>query len=433
MLDLGVGGGRTTAHFAERARAVHRRGLLGRDGCRGTRALSPSPLQRGRRAEVHRVMPDGGCFAFSTHNLATAPQLLSWRPRVAVRTTLRQWKLRRMNPPLREIASRDWMVLQEGALQGGLQTYYVRGAMSSCANWSTPGSRTCACFSWTGRRRGPARPIPGSTTSACVSAVLARRARMRALLFVPLLLLALACRENPSPESQAVTTASETTASETTATETAVPETITADTVKVIAPPALAAPAVNGPKLMPVDEAISDRTLVAFRDKLVAAVRRRDVDAVIALSDPKIRTSFGDDGGAAELRRKLQDGALMKDLEQILPLGGTFKGLGNERTFWAPYVYSAWPDQHDAFESLAVIRQKVPLRKGPNSDAEVIAELAYDIVGQQKREGNWFQVKTADGRTGWVEKAFVVSPVGYRAGISKINGQWRMRALVAGD
>jgi hypothetical protein len=250
---------------------------------------------------------------------------------------------------------------------------------------------------------------------------------MRALLFVTLL-LALACRENPSPESRAIATASETIAS-----ETVVPETITANVTSVVAPPALEPPAVTGPKLMPVDEATSDPALVAFREKLLAAVRRRDVDAVIALSDPKIRTSFGDDGGVAELRRKLQDGALMKDLEQILPLGGTFKGLDDQRTFWAPYVYSAWPEQRDAFESLLVIGQKVPLRNAPNNKAQDIATLSYDIVEHQKREGDWFRVKTADGRTGWVEKASVVSPVGYRAGFSKIDGQWRMRALVAGD
>ncbi len=246
---------------------------------------------------------------------------------------------------------------------------------------------------------------------------------MKRLLFLPLLLL-IACRENPSPESQALVTASETTpvASETTATA---GETTASETP--------AAPAVTGPKLTPVDEATTDPSLVAFRDELLAAVRRRDVDAVVALADPKVRTSFGNGGGAEELRRKLRDGELMKDLEQILPLGGKFVGPADQRTFWAPYVYSAWPDRHDAFQSLAIVGENVPLRDAPNSDAQVIATLSYDIVAHQKREGEWFQVKTADGRTGWVEHAFVVSPVGYRAGFSKIDGQWRMRALVAGD
>jgi ubiquinone/menaquinone biosynthesis C-methylase UbiE len=160
MLDLGVGGGRTTPHFAPRVADY-----VGADYSVGMAAAAQARFARERYrfhvadaralpfpdhafdfvlfsfngidyvshddrkrvlAEVHRVMSDGGCFAFSTHNIDNAPSLLSWMPRVGVRTTLRRWKLRGMNPPLREIRSRDWIVLQDGALQGGLQTYYVR-------------------------------------------------------------------------------------------------------------------------------------------------------------------------------------------------------------------------------------------------------------------------------------------------------------------
>lgn len=160
MLDLGVGGGRTTVHFAPRTA-----GYVGADYSVGMAAASHARFAEQRYrfsvadaralpfpdhafdfvlfsfngidyvshddrqsvlAEVHRVLDAGGCFAFSTHNIDNAPSLLSWMPRVGVRTTLRQWKLRSMNPPLREITSRDWIVLQDGALQGGLQTYYVR-------------------------------------------------------------------------------------------------------------------------------------------------------------------------------------------------------------------------------------------------------------------------------------------------------------------
>jgi ubiquinone/menaquinone biosynthesis C-methylase UbiE len=160
MLDLGVGGGRTTPHFAVRtadyvgadysvgmAAACHARfaGERYRFSVADARALpfpdrsfdfvlfsfngidyvSHDDRQR-VLAEVHRVLGEGGCYAFSTHNIDNAPSLLSWVPRVGVRTTLRQWKLRSMNPPLREITARDWIVLQDGALHGGLETYYVR-------------------------------------------------------------------------------------------------------------------------------------------------------------------------------------------------------------------------------------------------------------------------------------------------------------------
>jgi SAM-dependent methyltransferase len=160
MLDLGVGGGRTTVHFAPRARqyvgADYSEGMVA--ACHARFAGSPYRFSvadarflpfgdaafdfvlfsfngidyvphEGRQQilrEIHRITTPGGRFAFSTHNLDNAPRLLSLRPTVGVRTTLRRWALRRRNPSLRTIMSRQWTILQDGALRGGLETYYVR-------------------------------------------------------------------------------------------------------------------------------------------------------------------------------------------------------------------------------------------------------------------------------------------------------------------
>jgi hypothetical protein len=257
---------------------------------------------------------------------------------------------------------------------------------------------------------------------------------MKRLLLIPLLILPLACRENPSSESQAVTTASETSVTETSATETTVTET-TATQATATAP---SAPAVQGPKLTPVDEATSDPSLVAFRNELLAAVRKRDAEAVVALADPKIRTSFGGGDGAADFKRSLAQKGVWEDFESLITQGGKFVGEGPGRSFWAPYVYSAWPDAHDAFASLAVTGENVPLYESADKSSPVIATLSYDIVqraGDVGRDaGEWQNVKTADGHTGWVEARSVRSPVGYRAGFLKNkDGKWQINALVAGD
>ncbi|HEX6097068.1 MAG TPA: SH3 domain-containing protein [Thermoanaerobaculia bacterium] len=190
-----------------------------------------------------------------------------------------------------------------------------------------------------------------------------------------------------------------------------------------------APPAVNGPKLAFLDEAAKDPSFVTYRDQLLAAVRARDKKAVLALSDPSIRTSFGGDGGAAELEHVLTED-LFQELEQILALGGTFR----EGMFWAPYVYSAWPEPHDAFETLAVIAEDVPLRESADAGAPAIATLSRDLVKRgQGAPGPWTKVETADGKTGFVESKLVRSPVDYRAGFIKSDAGWRMNALVAGD
>ena len=195
-----------------------------------------------------------------------------------------------------------------------------------------------------------------------------------------------------------------------------------------LAPPPVAVkeaapPAVNGPKLQPVDEAGRDPSFLAYRTQLFDAVRRRDVEAIVKEIDPNIRTSFGDGGGAAELRKTLERPEIWGELEQILTHGGTFQ----EGSFWAPYVYSAWPEKYDAFTWVAVVAKDVPLRESPNG--RTIATLAYDLVERVDET----HVKTADGRTGYVDPKFLRSPIGYRAGFNKTKDRWRMTALVAGD
>jgi len=251
---------------------------------------------------------------------------------------------------------------------------------------------------------------------------------MKVLLSLPLLVL-VACNRSGPPETQTTVPAAP---PQQTAGTTAPAETATS------APPAApAVPQVKGPKLMPVDAARDYPDLAAYRDTLLAAVKRRDADAVIALVDPKIRTSFGGGGGVKALRESLKQPGNWDDLEQLLSLGGTFQGESRDRSFWAPYVYSAWPDAYDAFESLAVIADGVALRETASPDGTIIATLSYDIVtiagGPSSKPSAFRHVKTADGRTGWVESSKVRSPIGYRAGFMIQDGKWRMNALVAGD
>jgi hypothetical protein len=188
-----------------------------------------------------------------------------------------------------------------------------------------------------------------------------------------------------------------------------------------------------GPKLMPVDEAPNDPSLVAFRNELLDAVRRRDVDAIVALSDPKIGTSAGEGkpGGVARLRLLLRHDEVMEDLERLLTQGGKFRRNGE---FMAPYVSIAWPHSHAAFPFLAVTGENIPLRDFPEVNAPVLATLSYDIVERKEKKGEWQQVKTADGHTGWVEASAVRSAIlDFRAAFKKIDGRWKMTALVSGD
>lgn len=200
---------------------------------------------------------------------------------------------------------------------------------------------------------------------------------------------------------------------------------IPANTVSNPATPAACTAAPR--RLCPVDEASRDESFATFRRELAAAVEQNNEARLLTLVDPAVRTSFGGDGGHAAFKSHWKDA----QLDKILRLGGTFRGRGDEASFWAPYVYSAWPEGVDAFQHVAAIRAGVPIRRNPSADAETVATVDWAILEVRPSESQsreWVRVKE-----GWVHADDVHSPVGYRAGFSKRSGRWLLDALVAGD
>ncbi len=160
MLDIGVGGGRTTYFFAPRARRY-----VGIDYSQGMVAECRRKFQfdfricdardmhmfadssfdfvlfsyngidymdhsdrLGTLKEIHRVTRNGGKFCFSTHNLNYAPKLFSFDP-LRPRSWPRAIVVRTINRSLtgRRRFSR-FAVLNDGALRFRLLTYYIAPA-----------------------------------------------------------------------------------------------------------------------------------------------------------------------------------------------------------------------------------------------------------------------------------------------------------------
>lgn len=194
-------------------------------------------------------------------------------------------------------------------------------------------------------------------------------------------------------------------------------------------------------RLCPVDEGTRDPAFAAFRDALRDAVRAKSESRLLKLVDPNIRTSFGGGGGIDDFKKQWKtsspESEVWAELAAIADMGGKFVGAGPERSFWAPYVYAAWPETYDAFQHVAAVRDSVPIRRNAAPEAAPVTTVSWAILelvsypGAQ-REG-WLRVKAPDGQEGWVAEADVRSPVGYRAGFSIRRGRWLMEALVAGD
>ena len=239
---------------------------------------------------------------------------------------------------------------------------------------------------------------------------------MRVFAFA-LMLLALACRQQePAVPDQPAPTPPQTASS---------PETVATSAPEPAAPSCTSAPN----RLCPSDEGPSDPTFAAYRDELRAAVKAKDLAKVKSMIDPAIRTDFGGGGGEGSFKPDWEK------LEAALALGGSFRGEGADRMFWAPYVYANWPDAFDAFSYVAAVRDDAIVRASPDDTSAEVARLQWDIVElvQGPRHDTWRQVRTADRKEGWVRAADVRSPIDYRAGFSKRSGTWKMEAFVAGD
>lgn len=198
-------------------------------------------------------------------------------------------------------------------------------------------------------------------------------------------------------------------------------------------------------RLLPVDEASRDASFKTFRDKLIAAVRRRDAKYVLSVVDPNIKNGFGGDDGIANFRKRwnlnARSSELWNELLFVLTHGGAFQTEGDGKTFTAPYMFSNFPDNLDAFEYSAVTENRVGLYAKPSTASRLVANLSYHLVKvdfqnsvkNKADEYAWLKVTTLGGKTGYAQEKFVRSSVDYRAAFEKKRGQWKMVFFLAGD
>ncbi len=196
----------------------------------------------------------------------------------------------------------------------------------------------------------------------------------------------------------------------------------------------------------PVDEAAKNPSFLAFRTKLIAAVEKRDVKFILNIVDKNIKNGFGGEDGFEKFKKQWKiynrNSELWKELLIVLSHGGTFD-KGNKNSFYAPYLFTTFPAEIDAFEYQAIFGNNVNLRAKPDVNSSIIANLSYNVVKADwdnsvksrtnKNEFLWIKVETLGGKKGYVKPEFVRSSIDYRAGFEKIRGKWMMTFFLAGD
>lgn len=191
-------------------------------------------------------------------------------------------------------------------------------------------------------------------------------------------------------------------------------------------------------KLNFVDEGIKDSSFNNFRTEFLNAVLQKDTAYIISKLDTGVTSGFNQEDGIKKFKKKylLNDKInIWQILTGVLSLGGRFRGDDNNM-FFAPYVYTDWPDTVDAFNYMAVTDDTVHVYDEPCTCTKVIEKLSYEIVKVDINYFNrnlWEIVFTPDGKKGFVESEDIYSPIGYRIGFQKEKGKWKVLFLLSGD
>jgi hypothetical protein len=201
--------------------------------------------------------------------------------------------------------------------------------------------------------------------------------------------------------------------------------------------------------LKPIDEGTQNTSFSKFRSKLISAVKNKDKKYLISILDSQIEVSFGGDNGIQDFKKFWEidkaNSEIWEELLLVLNNGGTFIQEKGKRTeqFCAPYTFTSFPEDLDAFEYNVIFGNNVRLRANPNLSSNTITKLSYNIVKidfensvqDSKSDGRftWYKIETLGGLKGFVSADYVRSPIAYRACFEKKKGVWKMTAFIAGD
>ena len=186
----------------------------------------------------------------------------------------------------------------------------------------------------------------------------------------------------------------------------------------------------------PRDECADIEGAADFRASLAKAVASRDADALLALAAPDVQLDFGGGAGTAELRKRLADPAydLWDELDTIVTLGCAKGEAGAGITL--PWSFAQDFAGLDVLNSFIVMGEDVPLRETADPASKSLGTVSWDavtLVGGFKPEAKFHQVKSADGKVGFIDAEKLRPIAGYRILASSRDGKWSFTSLIAGD
>ena len=206
-----------------------------------------------------------------------------------------------------------------------------------------------------------------------------------------------------------------------------------AEAAEQLVAPTAPSPLARG-KWAPQDTCANVEGADEFRTRLGAAIRARDVDAVVALAADDVKLDFGGGEGSAELRQRLGDPSLglWDELDALMALGCSANDLGG---ITIPWFFDQDLGDADPYFAMLVTGEDVPLRERPDPASKPVATISWDLVeiATLDPESDWQRVELGDGKIGFIATDKLRSVIDYRLTASSRNGRWHITSFVAGD
>jgi len=196
-------------------------------------------------------------------------------------------------------------------------------------------------------------------------------------------------------------------------------------------------------RFAPRDDCAADSRAAAFQAELKRVVSARDLDRLLAMTDPQVELDFGGGAGHDELRQRLAstDYDLWAELDRIMPLGCAIDQRGNVVMPW----YFAQDTGGDPFETMLVTGNAIAVRAEASATSRQLGAVSWDIVDLVVDENGaaqgwapdsgWVKVRTRDEPvvTGFIAQSDLRSVIDYRLVADKTDADLRISAFLAGD
>lgn len=194
-------------------------------------------------------------------------------------------------------------------------------------------------------------------------------------------------------------------------------------------------------RLPPIDQCASDRSFVAFRAQLRAAILRRDRAFLMSVITDDIAHGFASPEGRAGFIAdwRLDRPAVSpfwRELDAALRLGCARDNLGQ---LWVPSMSAPIPDDPDdatyAGNALVIVRGAV-LRETPSDRGRILARLDYDVLmltPPYDSRSVWAEADMAPNVRGYVRRSQIRQFTDWSAVFEKRRGRWRLTSFVRGE